>query len=289
MKKEKNINRKLNARNDSTELDVEHVVFEKNIFHRDYFAHFLRWSHILKVMSQMKGKASLADIGCGEGVLAKLLYTNRCAPSHYLGIDVDKKKIDRNVQNFEKLDWAEFVAADVTDANFKHPQETFDIVTSFDVLEHVGKDNVPAFLESLSKFGKKDATFYLSTPNYDKRVGAAQNHIYGGKINEWEHEELYAELCKVFTVEKRYGTFASQRDYVDLMNPEMLQIWTALRDYYDSNTLSVMFAPLFPTRARNCMWILRQGRSSYPGKLESFLKGNELSKQPVASQSRLIY
>jgi len=267
MKKEKDINRKKNARNDTTELNVETVVFENSIFHRDYFAHFLRWSHILHVMYARK-KTDLVDVGCREGALAKLLYKNRCAPDYYLGIDVDKKKIDQNMKNFDRILWAEFVAADVTDKKFKHPKEKFDIVTSFEVLEHVGRDNVPAFLESLSKFGKDDAVFYLSTPNYDEKVGAAQNHIYGGKINEWEHEELHAELCKVFTVEKRYGTFASQKDYKDLMNAVTLQIWEALHSYYDSNVLSVMFAPLFPTRARNCMWVMRQGKSRYPGKLD---------------------
>ena len=50
------------------------VTFEKHVFHRDQFAHYLRWTHVLK---RAKIGMNILDFGCGTGNLAEVLYRNR--------------------------------------------------------------------------------------------------------------------------------------------------------------------------------------------------------------------
>ena len=70
-----------------------------------------------------------------------------------------------------------------------------DKVCAFEVLEHVGKQNADAFLENFKACGNNNATYYLSTPNYDPSVGAAGNHTYdsgdGRGAVSYTHLDVY--------------------------------------------------------------------------------------------------
>jgi 2-polyprenyl-3-methyl-5-hydroxy-6-metoxy-1,4-benzoquinol methylase len=271
--KKKDMGRNPKKLHDITELSIEQAVLKGGRYHSDYFAHLLRWSHVLKKFPR---GASICDVGCGVGELAWILYKNLRAPSFYLGIDISKGKMKSAREKFDKIPWAYFKEGDVSDSSWNadlftkaalgilSPNPPFNFVTSFEVLEHVGKPRVRSFLRNLADLGDNETTFMLSTPNFDPRVGAAQNHIYGGIINEWDHQELWETLCERFTIIKKFGTFASQRDYKDLIIGETKILWEALHEYHQPSVLSVMFAPLFPERARNCLWVMKKGRSDPP-------------------------
>jgi hypothetical protein len=55
-----------------------------------------------------------------------------------------------------------------------------------------------------------------------------------------------------FDIERVYGTFASQKDILPKMTINECAMFERLKDYYDSNLLSVLFAPLHPEASRNC-------------------------------------
>src|SRR3990167_2466038 len=79
-----------------TQLQVEKA-FEKNIFHRDWFAHYLRWTHVLaRVKPHI---TTLLDIGCGNAELLTTLYRNRYLPAKYVGVDVRPRVIEQNIKN----------------------------------------------------------------------------------------------------------------------------------------------------------------------------------------------
>jgi hypothetical protein len=63
-----------------------------------------------------------------------------------------------------------------------------------------------------------------------------------------------------FEVVNSYGTFASIRDYQYYLDkePQLAQLFIKLREYYDTNFLSCIFAPLFPAQSRNALWELRK-------------------------------
>lgn len=251
---------KLNKKNyNTTDLDPEKS-FQRHVFHRDQFAHYLRWSHVLK--NSRIGEVT-CDFGCGNGNLLEVLYRNKFKQKKYIGIDI-RNSIKPDL---EKLDWCEFIQEDLVNpqnnTNFDKIQA--DVVCSFEVMEHVGKQNAQKFLKNFMDCGKQDAVYYLSTPNYDENVGAAGNHTYdsgdsrGVDIQEHTHKEIEDHIIQAgFKIVKKYGTFASIRDYKHLLNDWQTQMFEYLREYYDTNVLSNIMAPFFPEQSRNTLWVLKK-------------------------------
>lgn len=235
--------------------------FERHVFHRDQFAHYLRWTHVLK---EAKIGESIVDFGCGAANLLEVLYRNKFKQKEYIGIDIREKTIDQAAEKYADVPWAHFYVADLVKHDLDFSQFNADKVCTFEVLEHVGKQNAHVFLENFKACGNNNATYYLSTPNYDPEVGAAGNHTYdsgdgrGVDVQEFDHWELEGILSQHFTIVKKFGTFASMKDYKPLMNDWQKKMFEALKDYYDSNLIANIMAPMFPDVARNTLWVLKR-------------------------------
>lgn len=244
----------------TTDLDPE-ATFERHVFHRDQFAHYLRWTHILK---EAKIGETIVDFGSGKGNLLEVLYRNKFKCKKYIGIDIRPKTIEQSNEKFKVVDWAEFICDDLVNPKIDYSKLKADKVCSFEVLEHVGKQNGDKFCQNFLDCGNENATYYLSTPNFDETVGAAGNHTYdsgdgrGVAVQEFDHFELQTLLEKYFDIKKKFGTFASIKDYKPLMNEWQLKMFESLQHYYDSNLVSNIMAPLFPEHSRNTMWILKR-------------------------------
>jgi len=246
----------------TTDLDPEQA-FERHVFHRDQFAHYLRWTHILK---EAKIGETIVDFGCGKGNLLEVLYRNKFKQAAYIGIDIRKTVIANANAKFIGVNWARFICEDLVlnsgCTNFS--EFAADKVCSFEVLEHIGKNNVHTFLDNYASCGKRNARYYLSTPNYDERVGAAGNHTFdsgdgrGIAVQEFGYNELKNILCEKFNIIAEYGTFASIRDYKPYMNEWQLNMFEALKSYYDSNLVSNIMAPFFPEYSRNTLWVMEK-------------------------------
>lgn len=225
--------------------------FERHIYHRDQFAHYFRWSHVLK---NAKIGQSILDFGCGSGEMLELFYRNKFRPHKYVGLDVRSSQIDKNKEKFNNLDFAEFYCMDLCEPIVL--DEEFDVITCFEVIEHIGHSNIDAFLSNMLECAKQNTIIYISTPNYDPVVGPAKNHILDGEIGEWDHFKLQDKLSEYFTIKKKYGTFASIKDYKDELIGWKLEMFEHLKDYYDTNLLSNLMAPVVsPEKARNCLWV----------------------------------
>lgn len=230
--------------------------FERHIYHRDQFAHYLRWSHILKIA---KVGQTILDFGCGSGEMLELFYRNKFRPKQYLGLDIRTQTVNENNEKFAKLDFAEFRQMDL--CSEIDLGQTFDIITCFEVMEHIGHENADTFLDNIAYHCDENTRVYLSTPNYDPKVGAAKNHLLGPneEVGEWDHFELQDKLSEYFDIEAKYGTFASMKDYKEEIAGDWRQaMFDELKKYYDVNMISVIMAPLIkPEHARNCLWVLK--------------------------------
>jgi SAM-dependent methyltransferase len=235
--------------------------FERHVFHRDQFAHYLRWTHILK---EAKIGESIVDFGCGAANLLEVLYRNKFKQKEYIGIDIREKTIQEATEKYANVPWAHFYVADLVKNYMDFSKFNADKVCAFEVLEHVGKQNADAFLKNFKACGNNNATYYLSTPNYDPSVGAAGNHTYdsgdgrGVDVQEFDHWELEGILLKHFNIVKKFGTFASAKDYKPLMNDWQQKMFDALKEYYDSNLIANIMAPMFPDASRNTLWVLKR-------------------------------
>lgn len=228
--------------------------FERKIYHRDQFAHYLRWSHILKIA---KIGQTILDFGCGSGEMLEVFYRNKFRPKLYVGLDIRKNTIEQNKEKFGKLEFAEFYDADLCEPI--DLEEKFDIITSFEVFEHIGKWNGQKYLDNIKRHMDSHSRLYLSTPCFNGQ--AAANHMIPNDkgeltVGEYTYEELKELLEKNFKIEKTYGTFASMKDYKPFMNEWQQQMFAGLSEYYDTNLISVMMAPFFPEHSRNTLWVL---------------------------------
>jgi hypothetical protein len=274
---------------DNTHLSIDQAL-DRGFVHQDYIAHCLRWSFVVRKLSegQKYKTARVLDVGCGVDIpLAKLLYSSKMSPAQYVALDYnspDKLKVAPfhtgkfPIRAFGGVDFA----SDDVQVQSKidcatDPAMTLDrwytvlgssrielpnVVTCFEVLEHVEPEHAVRMLRKIRYLlaaSGKDARAYVSTPCWDPHVGAAGNHV-----NEMRREALGSAIENLgLVIEENYGTFASQKDYRDHMfaeYPEMKQVWERLKGYYSSSYIATIFAPLYPDRARNNFWVLRVPR-----------------------------
>lgn len=238
---------------DKTFLSVD-TAEQRLYLHRDYLAHAFRWSHVVRFL-QRSGKyktARILDVGCGKEVpLAKTMYSSRMIPLDYLGVDVNKLAAPEMFHT-GKFPLRLMGETDICDIEFTHPDTPrFNVVTCFEVLEHVEPAHAVRLLRHLHRLITPDCVAFFSTPCYDPQVGAAANHV-----NEMTHDvvKCLLEQCG-WAINNHWGTFASQRNYWPKLQAKGLEpVFNELYEYYDSNVLACIFAPLFPEQARNCLW-----------------------------------
>lgn len=233
--------------------------FERHIYHRDQFAHFLRWTHVLKLAGR---HMNVLDLGCGTGDLLEVLYRNRLRPLMYLGIDIRDQTIHNN-----KVKWSgvpfecKFLHDDLTsNKRYKPNSGTWDIITSFEVIEHMPREKQPLLLKTIKTNMTSYSTALISTPNYSEKQGAAKNHVVNGEICE----RTYGEMLKLiddagFKLVSAYGTFANIDAIEEHLSGGYKLAFMKLREYHDVNILSTMFAPLIPEHSRNVMYVLNKG------------------------------
>lgn len=251
----------------NTDLDPLRT-FERHVFHRDQFAHFLRWTHVLK---EAKIGETIVDFGAGKCNLLEVLYRNRFKPKKYIALEYKASEMDKAREKYKDLKFeAEFYQQDIIKPELDFSKFQADRVVSFEVAEHVGTQNVLEapfpFLKNFMACGNENATYYLSTPNHDANVGAAGNHTYdsgdgrGVRAQELDHFELQeAILASGFDIVNKFGTFASQRDYKESLNDWQKKMFESLSKYYDSNLVSNLMAPVIEAElARNTLWVLKR-------------------------------
>lgn len=248
---------------DKTHLSLDQAE-KRGFLHRDYIAHCLRWSHVVKYIGQQKRyvTARILDIGCGkETPLIKTLYTSRMTPLYYMGVDantIPKNEIHEKIS--DKMGRDNFVVRGSVDFTSTLSEEELleikpTVITCFEVLEHNSPDNVIAILQNIKKVSSDTTRIFISTPCFNG--SAAANHI--NEMTKTFMDKLFVEYG--FNIIGCYGTFASQVDIEPVIRAngdnELTYAYEKLKKYYDSNLISVMFAPLFPNHSRNCLWELQ--------------------------------
>ena len=235
-----------------TQLTVDKELQRFRAQHRDFLGHFFRYVHTAKIAFTMKAPAIL-DVGCGVSWhQLTALHSNGCHPSLYFAIDARDCADKMPKVNFS----TQFQQMNIVEGLPNNPNNIpWNLIVCYEVLEHLSKENGQKLIANIASVMNENTLLLFSTPCFDERSGQAQNHIY-----EWKFEELQEELEKIFVIDDAFGVFASQRDYKEELaaSPELsaaVEIW---KKYFNSALLSCLMAPLFPDKARNCLWHLRK-------------------------------
>lgn len=237
---------------DKTYLSID-AAEERGFIHRDYIAHCLRWTHVMKQLGKRKqwDTARILDVGCGRELpFPKLLYSSKFIPERYMGVDAGPINEDAEfmLTKTGKFPVELYAKTDICQLTFK---DKFTHAICFEVLEHIEPEHMLRLLAKVRESLTDNGTFFVSTPCWNRR-DCAGNHV---------NEMTYGSLGAVFEengwfIRNRYGTFASIRDYSHKLSQGEKIVFDRLREYYDTNFLSCIFAPLYPAQSRNCLWEL---------------------------------
>ena len=147
----------------SGEIAYEH-------WHRYAFAR--RFAHGKRVL----------DVACGEGYGAALL---GAVAASVVGVDIDIATIEHARSTYGDGTKLRFVAASGT--SLPLPGASFDIVVSFETIEHLGAAEQPVMLAEFARVLSPDGLLVISSPN--KRLYSDAR----GYVNPFHFHELYRD------------------------------------------------------------------------------------------------
>jgi len=183
-------------------IDVE--VEEENL--KNLYISYLRFIaayEFAKRIVDIDNKIVL-EIGCAGGY-----GTNHLADiaAKVVGLDISRHAITFARSNCKK-DNVYFVQTDGTKLPFE--SESFDVVVSFQVIEHIEPKFVLTYLTEIKRVLKADGIFICSTPNKKLRLLPFQKPWNPEHKKEYTSKEFKKLLNKVFENVKVYGLSASE-------------------------------------------------------------------------------
>ncbi len=167
--------------------------------------HFQRY---LSVCDIVRGKTVL-DAACGEGYGSHLMaeYAQRVT-----GLDISEEAVKWAGERYRDRSNLKFVTGDVTSLPFG--DKSFDIVVSFETIEHISEQQQQAFLQEIRRVLKEDGCLLMSTPNrtvYSDRYGY-RNEFHVKEFYVPEFVEFLKQEFKNVTLFHQYYEVASVLD-----------------------------------------------------------------------------
>ncbi len=140
------------------------------------------------------------DIACGSGYGAGML--REAGASSVDGVDISEETIA-----FAKRTYGAphitFTCASVSDALF--PDHSFDVITSFETIEHLDDSIREAYLKNLRRWLVPGGLLLLSTPNKVVTSPFTNKPLNQFHILEYRLRDLRAELEPYFSIESVFG------------------------------------------------------------------------------------
>ena len=115
-----------------------------------------RWGFRLDAIARFKQSGALLDLGCSAGSFLESMHGDSW---RLFGIEMSAKA----ARTAEARSGAQVFVGDILDAQF--PRESFDVVTCFDVLEHVYEPR--RVMQRIAEWLKPGGIFYVLVPNID--------------------------------------------------------------------------------------------------------------------------
>jgi len=152
------------------------------------------------------------EIGCGAGYGAEYLSESA---SHITAVDISKEGVSQYWDRYSKGN-VRFMLGDGNGLPFKH--SSFDVVMSFQVIEHIEPKFVLAYLAEIRRVLKTGGIFICSTPNKKLRLLPFQKPRNPEHKKEYNRRELKILLKEIFEEVKVYGLYGSEEIQANVRN-----------------------------------------------------------------------
>lgn len=163
------------------------------------------------VSGLVKGKKVL-EIGCGDGYGSYYLAEHA---QSVIGVDYDIDTITHAHTKYVRPNLA-FMREDATRLKFEN--KLFNVVCSFQVIEHIPEDLLASYLSEIRRVLKDGGLFCLSTLNLEHVMKSAAKYKKNpAHCREFRLEELRSMLSSVFSSVKIYGLQLTRRHNFYLM------------------------------------------------------------------------
>ena len=172
---------------------------------RELYVKYLRRLTPYVLTAECVDNRSILEIGCGTTGYATA-HLARFA-SRITAIDTQKDAITFCQTKYQRSN-LDFLLADGIKLPFK--DNSFDIVISFQVIEHIDPHQVLDYLSEVKRVLKEEGVFWVSTPNPKLRLLPLQKPWNPEHKKEYKHKELQRLLNKVFETVKVYGLCGSK-------------------------------------------------------------------------------
>ncbi len=141
------------------------------------------------------------DAACGTGYGSALMA--KTATSVF-GVDISEEAISYAKSNYGTQN-TNFLAADIEKLPFE--DSFFDVVVSFETIEHVDTNKQEKFLLEVKRTLKKDGLFVVSTPNKEVYQKRGENHFHVAELsfvefknfleNKFQHVKIFSQKFEV--------------------------------------------------------------------------------------------
>lgn len=176
------------------------------------------------------------DAACGTGYGSVIISK---VSKEVTGIDISEKTILENKTKFNQIKNLSFVKMSVTTLDF--PDNYFDVITSFETIEHIKEKDINLMLKEFSRVLKKDGLLIISTPdvrNYslDNFIKSNGFHLIEFDLKQFEKIiNLNFKIIDFYYQDKSLQFFRiilSRLSKFKFLSLILQKIWRALKSIY---------------------------------------------------------
>lgn len=237
---------------------------ETDILNETTIEHLHRYGIAMELVANQK----VLDIACGEGYGSSLLAAKAL---HVTGMDIDASTIESATAKYKK-DNLSFVLSSAE--KISAPDSTFDIVVSFETLEHL--QHQEAMITEIKRVLRPGGILLISTPD---KTNYTDNRNYKNPyhLKELYRNEFEALLKSTFRHIRIYDQQMMYASYINTADLTGLDIYTGNYTTIEKNKKS------------NPLYVIAIASDNEPPHLSnSLFSGNSIVEQALMEREEMV-
>jgi len=165
----------------------------------------------------MRESDRVLEVGCGDGFGCNFFSRHVASVT---GLDIDAVAVEQCRKRYRR-DNLKFIVGDIVHPSAK-PSGQYDVVTSFDMIEHVSQEDGQRMVANVAAHLKDRGLAILSTPRSrpDRSISRAHHHVF-----EYDYDTLLTTLQPHFD---RVMIFCQNDEYIYAGHPSTAWQFIAL-------------------------------------------------------------